>query len=175
MALIRNVAINSFCNDNFCGLSAFMRHRNEREREREGGLLSPRELGAHSQTRGGPRRERLRRRWKKQKQRGVSRRSHLLRKLFLISGAAADKNHESHRREGRHSLIEEYLGRKVNTYWVCGKLNYRPKTLRFSPFNPFMGESLSLGPSLHGVDVSHSVCAAQVGKGKRDRMTAGRS
>ena len=32
MALIRNVAINSFCNDNFCGLSAFMRHRNETER-----------------------------------------------------------------------------------------------------------------------------------------------
>ena len=32
MALIRNVAINSFCNDNFCGLSALMRHRNERGR-----------------------------------------------------------------------------------------------------------------------------------------------
>ena len=171
MALIRNVAINSFCNDNFCGLSAFMRHRSETER---GGLIiaSWARL-AHSQTfGGGPRRERLRRRWKKQKQRGVSRRSHLLRKLFLISGAAADRYHESHRR----AVIEEYLGRKVNTYWVCGKLNYRTKTLRFSPFNPFMGESLSLSaPPLHGIDVSHSVCAAQVGKGKRDRMTAGRS
>ena len=43
MALIRNVAINSFCNDNFYGLSALMRHRNER---REGLIIAF--VGAHT-------------------------------------------------------------------------------------------------------------------------------
>ena len=56
MALIRNVAINSFCcsfcpsvvsNDNYsCGLSAFMRHRKERE-ERER-LIIIASYGEHS-------------------------------------------------------------------------------------------------------------------------------
>ena len=50
---------------------------------------------------------------------------------------------------------------------MCGKLNYRPKTLRFSPFNPFMGESLSLGPSTPR-DRCKPLCVRSAGR-KREK------